>query len=67
MIFSSLLLALATAGTRLATASNIYDGRAPFNLTHADLDVSAGPYLTSVLVFFSVLRWSLTLALNQSC
>ncbi|EDR13666.1 uncharacterized protein LACBIDRAFT_308894 [Laccaria bicolor S238N-H82] len=48
MIFPSLLLALATAGTRLATASIIYDGRAPFNLTNADLDVSAGPYLTVV-------------------
>ena len=64
MIFSSLLLALATAGTRLATASVIYDGRAPFNLTNADLDVSAGPYLTSVLVLSSVFRWSLILPLN---
>jgi hypothetical protein len=26
----------------------IYDGRAPFNLTEADLDTSTGPYLTAV-------------------
>lgn len=32
----------------VAAATLLYDGRAPLNLTEADLDASLGPYLTWV-------------------
>ena len=40
----------AVAFAAVATATPVlYDGRAPFNLTNADLNASIGPYLTWVL------------------
>ena len=44
--------ALAAVGTFVAAATSIlYDGRAPLNLTAAQLDTSSGPYVTYVLCF----------------
>ncbi|ETW82242.1 hypothetical protein HETIRDRAFT_451809 [Heterobasidion irregulare TC 32-1] len=41
--------ALAAVGTFVAAATSIlYDGRAPSNLTAAQLDTSSGPYVTAV-------------------
>ena len=42
---AGLVLSLALSA---AAAPIIYDGRAPMNLTEADLDSSTGPYLTCV-------------------
>ena len=35
--------------TLIAATTVLYDGRALFNLTNADLNVDIGPYLTYVL------------------
>ena len=51
-LFIMYIPALAAVGTFVAAATSIlYDGRAPSNLTAAQLDTSSGPYVTYVLCF----------------
>ncbi|OCH89931.1 hypothetical protein OBBRIDRAFT_812977 [Obba rivulosa] len=47
-MFSSLISALVLPVVLAAATPLIWDGRAPFNLTDADLDSSTGPFLTVV-------------------
>ena len=59
LLFGTMLSFSKVAGLVLSFALSaaatpiIYDGRAPFNLTDADLDSSTGPYLTYALFCFS--------------
>lgn len=46
--FALIELALSLLVSLAVATPVIYDGRAPFNLTEADLNASTDPYLTSV-------------------
>jgi hypothetical protein len=70
-----LLCALAALATAVAATPVLYDGRAPFNLTNADLNANIGPYLTYVcdyarkiqLADTTLLQWCQGQSERHSC
>lgn len=60
-------LSLVSALVAFVSATPIlYDGRAPFNLTNADLNTQTGPYLTYVLLAYRVCTRDCSLTYIQS-
>lgn len=53
-----LLFPAATLLGVVSAQTILYDGRAPLNLTQADLEASSGPFLTYATPFFLVLLGS---------